>query len=161
MQKITKYRLINLILTATMVIVYFVLQDKLKPFTFEIVVLYVAFCIFAKAILLNSDSNLWFSLVLFGICVIMTLDKLNIIKLQSMWPLILVYMATCSLIIAIIYKDYMQLNMTVLFLFTGIVSLVYSFKLIGLALYIVLLIVSVIVQIIVSAFVIDRIKRIK
>ncbi len=128
---------------------------------FEIVVLSVGLCSMARAIVFHSDSNLWFSLVLLGVCVIMTMYEWGKFDMVRLWPMFVVVPALASLMVAVFYRDYMQLSVFTLLSLLTIPMFLYSYHIVTLLLFVVLIIICFVTESMVTILIYNKIKRIK
>lgn len=165
MQKIQKYHLINIVLLlfalGVLLMLHLMHVIDVFMFAFEIVVFCVAICIFVRGIIFKSDSSLWFSFVLFGICVIMTLYRINFLDLKLWWPMFFVLPVISSGFIAVVFKDYMQLSISVLLALLLVPMFIFSFGYLTLMAFILVVCGCFVTEIIITALILNRIKRIK
>ncbi len=165
MQKITKLYIINIALVLTIIVatimVHLLTTVNIWQYWFEIVVFSVGLCAMARAIVFHSDSNLWFSLVLLGVCGIMTMYQLGEFDMLKLWPMFVVVPALASLMVAVFYRDYMQLSICTLLSLLIVPMFLYSYHIVTLLVFIVLISACFVTESIITIMIFNRIKRIK
>ncbi len=150
MKKYVLFNVINTILLLVYVTVV-VLQNQFKivkisnsDFWFSVLIVIVGLSLIFKAVIFKSDSSTWFGFLLFTIGSVIYFSKLYSLSFAILWPTILSAIMFSSLIVAICFSDWFHLKISVWFFIVSVVCYLYSFKILSLFKFIVLIVISVV-----------------
>ena len=162
MKRLTIYNIINLILVLSFVLIVVIqsntnfLKVQLSNLWFPLLCVVVGFSLIFKAIIFKSDSSTWFGLILFLNGVVLLVSLYYNITYYLLWPSLITIVAISSLVVAILFKDWLQYKIFIFLIVVNIPLYLYVFKFVGLGLFIFAMIIAVCVAVVVSGLIPKR-----
>lgn len=109
--------------------------------SFPVSLILIGILLINRSVIYKLDSSMFFGVTLLLTSTIDLVEKLsNSITTWDVWPYYIISIAIASLVTAICYKDKLQIKLFALFLGFGIISILFTIKILVLWLYIVLMI---------------------
>ena len=118
-------------------------------FSFPVSLMLIGLLLVARAVTLKLDSSLFIGIILFQLGFLNGFAYIGQItfglNINQLWPYYLLAISLASLITGMYFKDKLQLKLFILFLFFGLITLLFVQKLIILGWYIALMILVFVV----------------
>lgn len=160
MKRLTIYNIINLILVLSYVLVVAIqlninfLKIELVNLWFPMLCVTIGLSLLFKAVIFKSDSSTWFGCYLLFNGATLLFSKYYNVSYNYLWPSLISAGVLSSLIVAVLFKDWLHYRIVVVLTFVNIPLYLYVFKMVNLGLFIVITLISV--AIIITTLILKR-----
>lgn len=158
MKRITKYNIINIVVTLTYIAIMIVQSAtkvfliNIKIFWFMAFLLAIGISLLFKFLIFKSDSSLWFGITLLlcgvTICVFVYLN----LKFQDYFALFLISPIIGSLFVGLIFKDALQLKVIIYLICFMVPLILFNLKILNLIYCAIAILVSFVICVILFNF---------